>query len=761
MDGRNWNSTSALIWLLLACGVLATSSAFGSGQQGPRSGEDGYPAPPVTPPSFEAFRVEEGPVLDGQVLEDPVWQSAVPTRQLWQNRPDEGMPASEETEVRVVFTNDTLYFGVVCFDGDSSSIIISDSRRDASLEESDSFQIILDTYRDLQNGFVFGTNPAAIEYDGQVANEGQGGGFGAGRQRGGSNAGFNLNWDGSWEVRTLVGETGWSIEFAIPFKTLRFPGDSQQIWGVNFQRNIRRRNEASFWAPLPRQFSLYRLSMAGTLTGIEVPGQRNLKVIPYVLGEARKQPTRDTLYTGDWGVDVKYSLTPSLTLDATYNTDFAQVEVDDFQINLDRFNLFFPEKRPFFLENAGLFAVGSPGEADLFFSRRIGIGPEGEIIPIIAGGRVSGKVARTNVGFLNMQTEQFAGDESLVASNNFTVARVSRELPNRSSLGAIFVNRQGSGDYAVSNDYNRTYGVDGRWGIGEYGQINGFLAGTSSPDRDGGEYAFKIDSSYDAEHWMFNGGLTTLGENFNPEVGFLSREGGYRKPSGMAMYRLRPVDTWGLYEVRPHVSYRGFWKLDGFQESGYLHVDNHLEWRNGYEFHTGINFTREGVLESFEIYPDIDVLPGTYDHKEAQLVFNTNRGAPVSLQMRATLGGFFGGDRVSLAPTLRMRAGENLTTEFTWSRNDIDIPTGAFVTNLGRARISYSFTPRIFVQALVQYNDRADLWSTNLRFGWLQAANTGLFVVYNDSRGLAEYDRTLLPDRSLTIKFNRMFDVLR
>ncbi len=360
--------------------------------------------------------VKSPPVLDGEVLGDPAWETAQPATNFWQITPNEGQPASEKTEVRIIQTAEMLYFGVVCYDREPDRIIVSESRRDASLDETDSFQLILDTYYDKQNGFVFGTNPVGIEYDAQVTNEGQGSfGRGRGRQRGGSGGGFNLNWDGSWEVRTRVSEIGWSAEFAIPFRTLRFNDEKSQNWGINFQRNIRRHNEKAFWAPLPRQFNLHRLSMAGTLTGLENLNQKNLKVMPYSLGEVNRyyynpDDPEDKTFNTNWqkdanfGVDVKYSITNSLTLDATYNTDFAQVEVDEQQINLNRFNLFFPEKRPFFLENAGFFSVGSPGEVEMFFSRRIGISEDNNIIPIFGGLRLSGKAAGLNIGMLNMQT---------------------------------------------------------------------------------------------------------------------------------------------------------------------------------------------------------------------------------------------------------------------------------------------------------------------------------------------------------------------
>ncbi len=482
--------------------------------------------PPTTPPTAIAIRVEDPPKIDGDVLNDPVWENIPGVSGFWQTTPDEGQPSSEHTEIRILYTRSTLYFGVICYDRDPDSIIISDTRRDSPLDESDSFQIILDTYHDRQNGFVFGTNPVGIEYDGQVTDEGQGAANPFGFQTSASGGGFNINWDSSWEVKTEISKIGWTAEFAIPFRTLRFP-----------QRDIRRRKERSFWAPLPRQFPLFRLSLAGRLTDLEISTPRSLKLVPYTLGEVRKQRDSKTNWLGTVGGDLKYSITPSLTLDVTYNTDFAQVEVDEQQINLDRFDLFFPEKRPFFLENAGLFAVGEPEEVELFFSRRIGIGPEGEVIPIVAGARLTGKLGGTNIGFLNMQTEEGLG---VTPANNFTVARASRELPHRSSLGAIFVNRQGTGDAASERDHNRTYGVDGRWGIGEYGELSAFAAQTSTPDSKNGQYAYRVSASYNSAAWLLRGAYMEVAEDFNPEVGFLQRRGGFRKPDILIWRRYRP-----------------------------------------------------------------------------------------------------------------------------------------------------------------------------------------------------------------------------
>ncbi|SUZ95584.1 uncharacterized protein METZ01_LOCUS48438 [marine metagenome] len=715
-----------------------------------------------------AESIDDGPVIDGQVLEDPIWVAIAPVTGFTQTTPEEGAPASERTEVRIAYSADTLFFGVICYDSDPSTIIVSDSRRDSPLSETDSFQIILDTYLDQQNGFVFGTNPSGLEYDGQVTNEGQGtgrfgggSGGGGGRQQQGSGQGLNINWDGSWEVRTQVTDFGWSAEFAIPFRTLRYPQEALQIWGLNFQRNIRKRNERVFWSPLPRQYNLYRLSMAGRLTQLQVPPQRNLNIVPYLLGDAARSAgaTNGTPIVGDVGIDVKYSVTPSLTLDATYNTDFAQVEVDDQQINLDRFNLFFPEKRPFFLENAGLFGVGNAGTTELFFSRRIGIGPNGMALPILGGARLSGQVGgNVNVGLLSMQTEEVSG---VVPSNNFTVARVRKDLPNRSNVGVILVSRQASGDLAKSDDYNRTFGIDGRWGIGQNATVNGFAARTETPGLVGLNHAYSVRYAYNSQAWEHDYSYSEVGKNFNPEVGFLRRSD-YRNLNTRVNYtfRLGPDAPFNLHELRPHVSSYFFWDFNGFLESSRTHIDNHWEFKNGTEIHSGVNLTTEGVTEAFNIMPNVVIPSGTYNHQEIQLVVMTNQGSSLSGQLYSWVGGAFGGERVTIRPSVRYRVGDSFNTEFSLSRNAYDLPGGKFVTNLMIARTSYSFTPRVFIQSLLQYNDKADLWSSNLRLGILGQANTGLFLVYNDTHGLGSVTPEVA-GRSLTLKYSHFFDVFR
>jgi hypothetical protein len=698
-----------------------------------------------------AIRVDSAPVIDGDLNEE-VWRTAEPIGDFVQSEPAEGQQASERTEVRIVYNDTTLYVSVMCYDAEPGGILVTDSRRDSDLGETDSFQFILDTYHDKQNGFVFGTNPAGIEYDGQVSNEGSGGGNAGG--------GFNRNWDGAWEVRTRIEDNGWSAEFAIPLRTLRYAAAKPQVWGVNFSRNIRRKRELVYWSPVSRVYNIHRLSSGGELHGLELETPRNFKFTPYILGTALRdylkvQPGEKvrTDYDKDVGFDVKFGLTPSLNLDFTYNTDFAQVEVDEQQINLTRFNLFFPEKRPFFLENAGLFAVGRAETIDLFFSRRIGIHSSGAPVPIVGGTRVSGKAGDFNVGFLNMQTKRV---ELLTPANNFTVGRISRELPNRSSLGGIFVNRSATGLEAGPDNWNRTWGLDGRLGIGENLTVDGFAARTETPGRTGSESAVDMRAEYQRSGGRTWFQFARVGDDFNPEVGFLERTS-YQHLGAGVFRNIRPNIRW-LRELRPHASYNSYWDLEGFKETERIHIDSHIDFENGYFISPPLDIVTEGLKEPFEIFPGIIVPPGTYRSALFAGRFNTDPRATLSASGELDLGGFLSGTQKSFGVTLSGRRGAKMNSSLRWRQNNIDLREGSFQTNLIQWRLNYNITPLIFAESLIQYNDRASNWSANLRFGWLSRAGTGLFVVYNEGQGL----NGLGPiSRSFIIKYARQFDLIR
>ena len=710
----------------------------------------------VERPNFEIIQLSEEPVIDGNILNEAVWNRVPPITKLTQIKPKFGQDASENTSIRVAYTNKMFYVAVVCYDSDPERIVISDSRRDADLNDEDSFLFIVDTYNDQQNGFLFGTNADGMEYDAQIDREGEGN-FSANRQQGGVIGGTNINWDASWEVKTEVGDYGWSAEFAIPLRSLRFNSGENRTWGINFQRNISKTSETAYWASLPIGFDIKRLSLSGKMNGLNLKSPKNLKVIPYALMQTTVDGSlspKQTNTNGELGVDVKYSLTPGLTLDLTYNTDFAQVEVDDQQINLDRFNLFFPEKRAFFLENAGQFSVGSPGEIDLFFSRRIGIGEGGSLVPIIGGPRISGKIGQTNVGFLSMFTD--AVEDVGIDKNNFTVARVNHDFAkSRSSIGGIFVNRSGLGVQA--DDYNRVFAMDGKWGIGKKAQVTGFVSKSTTPGISSRDHAFKFMGTYQWNGWRINAGYTEVGEGFNPEVGFLLRSA-FKKPEFLIFKQWRVKNMGKFLEVRPHVSYRSYWSFENQLITSFLHVDNHWVWESGFEIHTGINFTTEGVTTPFTI-SNVSIPVGTYDHQELQLVVLSNANKKVSFRNRTVIGGYFGGNRVSSNNTFNLRFGDKFNSSLSLNYNDLNLPNGNVSAIISGARFSYSFTPRIFLQSLVQYNNVSNITSVNARFGWLQNANTGLFVVLNIVKDEDYIDQ--INNQSIIVKYTHRFDLLK
>ena len=722
-----------------------------------------------TATSATATEVAEAPVIDGRP-DDPVWQEATAMSGFTQRVPLDGQPASERTEVRVIYDDQALYVGVWAFDSQADAITYGERIRDYEVNQSDAVVFVLDTYNDDQNGFVFGTTPTGIEYDGQVANEGrgggrfQGGGFNSRRRfQSGSGGGFNKNWDGSWTVATTTDGEGWYAEFRIPFNTLRY-GNDADTWGFNVIRRIRRLNEESFWTPVPREFNLYRLNYAGDLEGLRPPFRRLATVTPYMLGSTGRDYTAATSFSqdGNLGGELKFQVTQALTLDVTYNTDFAQVEVDDQQLNLTRFSLNFPEKRPFFLENAGFFNVGGGG-ADLFFSRRIGIA-SGQPVPIRGGARLSGRAAGLNVGLLHIQTGESSG---LADAHGYSVARLARELPNRSRIGGLLVNKSGP-----DGDFNRTYAADVAVGVGEALTFSSFVSQTDDPVSVGNEYAWDASGNWSSREWTVTAQAREIGEGFNPEVGFLPRRG-YRYYQFFIMQYIRP--TW-LREIRPHISYftydsRKTGVETGFQESARLHIDIHWEWASGAQIHTGANLNTEGIYEPFQILgTDVVVPEDSYSGWESQLVFNSNPAARLSATSRIHFGSFLSGSRRGGNGSLTFRPNASFSTSARINYFDVNLPQGQFETVLLGMNFGYFFTPRIYLQSLIQYSNQVDSWSANLRFGWLNTAGTGLFIVYNDVQGL-DFPDGLNPDggrfvergtlaRSFIVKFTRQFNLL-
>jgi hypothetical protein len=743
MSVRKW-------WSSLPVAAALTLSTLPGALAAQATGEETRVGLPAVK-SGTVLRVEEGPRIDGR-LDEAVWQEATPLEGFVQMEPRAGAPVSERTVVRVLQDADALYVGAWLYDADVERIIVGERRRDANPRQSDGFQLILDTYRDQQNGFVFGTNPAGIEYDGQVASEGRGGGGGMSRQQGGAGGGFNVNWDGSWQVATSRDAEGWYAEFRIPFSTLRYGPGAEQAWGVNFERYIGRKNEEAHWSPIPRQFTFYRLSNAGLLEGLQLPPRRVLTVSPYALASAQRFPRTapGTEYPMEFGGDAKVGITPSLTLDLTLNTDFAQVEVDEQQIDLTRFSLFFPEKRPFFLENAGLFAVGSNQSAQMFFSRRIGIGPGGRPVPINYGTRMSGRVGSTDVGVLHIRT---GGLEGITGTNDYSVARIAQEFPNRSRVGAIVTQRMGAG---LADDYGRTFAVDGALGVGEAFNFGAVLAKTETPGRGGGDEAILLNGSVRTRDWSAGAGYNQIGANFNPEVGFLRRSD-YRQYNANTMYWLRTPQISWLRELRPHTSYEVSYSLDGFKETSSVHLDSHVQFENGSFFSPAFDWQLDGLAQPFAIRPGIVVQPGTYSGWTAAWRFNTSTRAPLVFRSGIDVGSFLSGERRGGFGAVEFRHGATMTGQVRLDQNRIELAEGSFDATLASGRLSYSFSPNLYVQSLVQYSGQTKVWAGNVRLGWLDTAGTGLFLVFNNRHVFDELGGPL--ERTFVVKYTRQFDL--
>ena len=702
-----------------------------------------------------ALAVAAPPRIDGR-LEEAAWRDAQALTDFVQRELHEGAPVTERTEVRLLTDGEALYVGAWLFDRDPSGIVPGEKIRDVTLDNSDSFAFVLDTYLDRQNGFMFATTPAGIEYDAQIVKEGEGGGItqtGQTRAQSGSMGGFNLNWDGSWTVATSVDSLGWYAEFRIPFSTLRYGGGGMQRWGLNLARTIRRKNESALWSFVPRQFTVMRLSRAGTLDGIRVPVRRVATVTPYVLGGMQRNFRADARAqrTNELGLDAKYGITPSLTLDLTYNTDFAQVEVDEQRTNLTRFPLFFPEKRPFFLENAGVFSAGTPQAVELFFTRRIGIDSLGNPVPILGGGRVTGRIAGLTTGVLGIVTDSATGVQP---STSYSVVRLTRELSARSRVGVLAVDRRAT---RGPSDRRGTYAVDGRFGVGDAWTLDWWGAKTETPVRRGDDFGYSARIAYQTGDWSNNARFVQVGTDFDPAVGFLNRTAGYRFYDATLMRLVRKPEWEWLKQWNPHLGYMGYYGFDGFYSSGRIHIDmTEMELADGGRFGPDINIYHEGLQQPFRIADNVTLPEGGYDFTVIGLDWSTNPSAPLSLVLRGDFGPFYNGTRNGGTLTLTARRGASLSTSLLLDYNDVRLDQGAFTRRLIGTRVAYFFTPRMFVQSLVQYSNQARAWTANARFAWLNTAGTGLFVVLNDGEEANGYFRWTRPQaRSLLIKYTR------
>ncbi|MEK7239488.1 MAG: DUF5916 domain-containing protein [Gemmatimonadota bacterium] len=718
---------------------------------------DSLKAPRQGPPTITATATTRAIRVDG-VLDEADWKSAAVADGFVQSEPNTGAPASERTEVRVLHDANTLYIGAYLHDGEPGGLVVNDIRKDFKEEDQDDFEVILDTFHDRRNGYVFITNVEGARADRQVASEGRE---------------INMSWDAVWSVKTRRVADGWVAELAIPFRALRFDAGKSQSWGVNFSRRIRRKNEIAFWSPIPREYALTRLSLAGTLEGVHPEGaSRDLRVKPYALARSvRATGGLEFATSGDAGVDVKARVTPGLTLDVTVNPDFAQVEADEQQVNLTQFSQFFPEKREFFLENSGVFYVGdaarnnrvqAPPTPDedllLFFSRRVGLTGGGLPITIPGGVRLTGKAGGLGVGALAMRTEPTTG----TAANTYSTLRLRRNVGTGSDIGLLLMSREGG---AHSADWNRVGGLDAN--IRFFGKLdwNSFGVLTRTPGKGSGQYSWRSSLNYEGKDAHIKAATLILGDGFQDDLGF------YRRTDVRKWFLdagLRPRSPWlrthGIRELHPHFTWNYYEDLAGRTIGKHLHTGQTFFFNDGSYTELSANPRYEYITAPFRLNRNDKKAPpiaaGGYAWNEWMLKWTTDLSQPVSLAFTGTTGGLWTGSQktvnatVTWRPTYRFRVAGTVQQ----SRIALDQPQETFDVTLLTGRANYSFTTNMFLDALAQYDPVAHQFNANVRFNVIHHPLSDLFIVYNEQR-FTTPDQRVAPGRSLVVKFTQMFSL--
>jgi hypothetical protein len=760
----NVGDSTAWVVACFFLGVLAAHPA-GAQQAGvsavPESAQ--WPVDPEAIPRPEMIAVEaSGPITVDGVLDEAAWAAAVPATGFVQSTPATGSPATERTEVRVLYDGETLYIGAMLYDSDPSGIVAQQMIQDFYSPNEDVFGVSLDTFLDRRNAYYLMTNANGAIRDAQAYD---------------NSRTSNAEWEGILRVEASVHDEGWSVELAVPFKTLRFdPSRGEQVWGINFLRRIRRKNEDSLWAPVARRTRLHRMAEAGTLTGLpQLESGRNVTVKPFVLGEhlAGALPdAADLGYSGDGGVDVKWGITPRMTADLTWRTDFSQVEADQEQVNLDRFPLFFPEKREFFIENSGTYQFGdlaernyrlgaSPRDFTLFNSRRIGL-DGGRPIPIVAGARVTGRAVGFEVGALNMQTEE----TDALAPENFTVARARRTFFDALDVGGIFINRQATSGPSA---YNRSWGVDANAHLfsnlilhSYYADVSDSEAGGLPPDPGdetpvGDSRAIRLSAAWRDAITNASVLYRRIGDQFEPDVGFVRRKAIEHYYGTVGIHP--QLNAAAINEVNPYIEAEQFLDLAGLLET------RNLVGGLAVAFLDGGSFTAEAKDRYERLDEDFDLSGGTvpagrYGFREGSLSYMSNAARSVSGELRVGGGGYFQGDRRSFGGNVVWRPSRHIGFDLGADHNVIDLTGDPFTVDVYSARIDYSYSTKFLTGAWVQYNDATGELVTNVRVNFIHSPLSDLFLVYSERRDLEPSDNgvsDLLLDRRITIKLTKLF----
>jgi hypothetical protein len=613
----------------------------------------------------------------------------------------------------------------------------------------DIVSFIFDTFHDGRNGFQFALNSIGGHDDGQVSNERQ----------------YNGDWNTVWNYKAARFDNGWAVEAAIPFKSLRYGAGEQQVWGFNALRTNRWKNELSFLTPTSTargQGGLQQTSLAATLTGIAAPsGAKNLELKPYVIGNATgtraaRGLTKDA--DADFGGDVKYGITQNLTLDFTYNTDFAQVEADQQQVNLTRFSLFFPEKREFFLENQGTFQFGSTGAASagsdiplLFYSRRIGL-DQGRSIPLQAGGRLTGRVGRYSLGLLNIQTGE--DDAAQVSPTNFSVVRIKRDILRRSNIGVMATGRYGT---STSAGDNTAYGVDATFGFFRNLTINSYWARTDPRRHIDENTSWRGQLDYAGDRYGLQLERLDVGRNFLPEVGFVRRTD-IAKSYALARFSPRPASN---RFVRKYYFMGSFNNVE--TRSGRLDTRNRgaqfeMDLQNSDRVVTSFDDAYEQLVVPFRIAAGVTLPVGEYRFRNLHLQYNRAARRRIAGNVFVDAGTFYNGHKTGVGVSGgRVSLTPQFAVEPTYSINRAELVQGNFTTHLAGLRATYTPTAMMFTSAFLQYNSSIHAVSANVRLRWEYQPGSELFVVFNEERDTLATRFPQASNRAFIVKINRLF----
>ncbi len=758
-------------WTLVAASMAYAQVPTVPLQQGAATGVSPSfigPAAPVPPEvmardamgrvTVRATRLPGELTFDG-ALDEAFYETTKSMGGFVQSEPRPGAPATEQTEVWLFFDDTNIYVSARAWDSNPDSIIATELRRDNNnvFNGNDIIAVFFDPFYDRRNGILITTNAAGARQDGQATNERQ----------------YNGDWNPVWRVRSTRFARGWSTEMVLPFKSIRFSGTANQLWGFNVLRVKRSTTEVSFLSQVPPargQQGILQSSLAATVVGLQAPNAgRTLDLKPFAtsnLTTDRRAPVPSSNVIGrDVGLDAKYTLTQGLSGDLTVRTDFAQVEADEQQVNLTRFSLFFPEKRDFFLENQGIFVFGgvpnagqNAGTSDapiLFYSRRIGLN-QGRVVPLSVGGRVTGQAGRVGIGLLDIQTDDDHTDTraALTPATNFSVLRLRRDVLRKSSVGLIASRRSVS---ALGGGPTYAYGVDSTLSFWDNFIINNYWARTDAGGGTGDDTSYRSQLDYNGDRYGLQFERLSVGDNFNPEIGFVRRDNMRRNyaqarfsPRLRRSRRIRKLSSTGTMTYTAGG--------DGRLESRDANVEFAIEFLNADRFAVTYSELYEHLRVPFQISPGITLPVGGYPFSNIRVNYNMSQQHSVGANITLDRGTFYNGTKTTLSFARgRVRVTNQVSIEPSYAINQVSLVEGDFTTHLVGTRATYTMTPLMFTSALMQYSSATNSVSVNARLRWEYQPGSEFFIVFNEERNTRTPSFPGLNNRAFIVKINRLF----